>query len=337
MLLSSLPLALSGLIATAAGTPGFGLGNDGSTHTISDGGKPVLVYHYAWVEPPEGVAQNFRRTGYIHPLYGLDGEVLTEDYPSDHYHHRGVFWGWPRGEWKGKRLDTWGLSNSRQVHRALLGSGGDDKKAYLEIENDWVLDEAPDEPIVRESVRIDVHPATDVGRALDFTITLKNISDASLSLKGAVEQNKGYGGFNFRPDAARKPMHFTTALGVQTEDTFIAESPWVDVSYAVTPGSEKLSGAAIFQHPDNPDYPHPHYLIRHYAFLGHAWPGNEPYEIAAGDSVTLRYRLYTHRGNAEEGQVAEAWEAYLEDVRAGKAEPASKENSVIGATVTPAN
>ena len=36
----------------------------------------------------------YRRCHYIHPLYGLDGEVLTEDFPADHPHHRGIFWGW---------------------------------------------------------------------------------------------------------------------------------------------------------------------------------------------------------------------------------------------------
>jgi AcrR family transcriptional regulator len=40
------------------------------------------------------VPEKFRRSCYIHPLYGLDGEVMTEDFPVDHRHHRGVFWAW---------------------------------------------------------------------------------------------------------------------------------------------------------------------------------------------------------------------------------------------------
>jgi hypothetical protein len=314
MLISAFPVALCGLVALSGGTVGFGFGSDRGTHTITDGGKPVLVYHHAWVDPPEGADKKFRRTGYIHPLYGLDGEILTQDFPEDHYHHRGVFWGWPRGEWKGKRLDTWGLSNSRQANCTLLDSGTDGKTAFLESQTDWILDEAPEEPIVRETVRIDVHEASAVGRAMDFTITLKNITDAPLQLKGALEENKGYGGFNFRPDATRKPMHFTTALGPQAEDTFEVASPWVDVSYATAPGAKTQSGAAIFQHPANPNYPHSHWLVRHYAFLGHAWPGNTPVELVPGKEITVKYRLYTHRGTAEEGKVAEAFDAYMKEV-----------------------
>lgn len=313
MLKHTLTLALSGLFAITAHPVAFQVEDNEENVTVIENGTPVFVYNYTWIAPPEGVKPMFRRTAYIHPLYGLDGEVLTEDYPSDHYHHRGVFWGWPRGEWKGKRLDTWGLSNSRQVHVSIAPFSESADGPIISGKNHWILDESPDTPIVSETYRIEVHPSTEVGRAIDFTITLKNITDAPVELKGAIEQNKGYGGFNFRPDAARKPMHFTTANGVQAEDTFIAESPWVDVSYAIEPGGKKFSGAAIFQHPDNPGYPHPHYLIRHYAFLGHAWPGNTPYTIAPGKDVTVKYRLYIHRGNAEAGKVAEAWAAYVEE------------------------
>ena len=306
----SLALSLCGLLVTMASHAEFHIEDNEKNITVSENGTPVFVYNYTCMAPPDGVDPMFRRTAYIHPLYGLDGEVLTEDYPGDHYHHRGVFWGWPRGDWKGKRLDTWGLSNSRQVHVAVE-SLHEDSGPVIRGENHWVIDESPDAPIVSERYRIAVHPATDVGRAIDFTLTLKNITDAPIQLKGAIEKNKGYGGFNFRPDATRKPMHFTTASGVQAKDTFVAESPWVDVSYAVAPGSETQSGAAVFQHPENPDYPHPHWLIRHYAFLGHAWPGNTPYDLAPGKAVTLKYRLYTHRGDAKAGKVAEAWEAYV--------------------------
>src|SRR5690606_31989684 len=135
--------------------------------------------------------------GYIHPLYGIGGEVLTEDYPSDHYHHRGVFWGWPNGIWKEKRVDTWGLEGARQVHVSVTPGKSTPEQTSFAGENHWILDEAPDQPIVSETYEVVVHAATELGRALDFTITLKNISDAPLSLRGATTDSKGYGGFNF--------------------------------------------------------------------------------------------------------------------------------------------
>ncbi len=314
MLQRILLLALAACALPHFAQADFSVEDTGKTLAIAENDKPVLVYQYDWVNPPEGVEARFRRTGYIHPLYGIGGEVLTEDYPSDHYHHRGVFWGWPNGIWKGKRVDTWGLEGARQVHVSVTPGEATPEKISFAGENHWILDEAPDAPIVSETYEVIVHAATEQGRALDFTITLKNISDAPLSLRGATTDSKGYGGFNFRPDAARKPMHFTTALGPQAEDTFEVASPWVDVSYATAPGAETQSGAAIFQHPANPNYPHHHWLIRHYAFLGHAWPGNTPVELAPGKEITMKYRLYTHQGTAEEGKVAEAFDAYMKEV-----------------------
>jgi len=56
--------------------------------------SPVLVYSYGTVSG-EGVHSRYDRANYLHPVYGLDGEVLTEDFPEDHAHHRGIFWAWP--------------------------------------------------------------------------------------------------------------------------------------------------------------------------------------------------------------------------------------------------
>ena len=53
--------------------------------------RPVLVYNHG-VLSKAGVPADRNRSTYVHPLYGLDGEVLTDDFPKDHYHHRGLFW-----------------------------------------------------------------------------------------------------------------------------------------------------------------------------------------------------------------------------------------------------
>ncbi len=70
---------------------------------ITDEGKPVLRYNYKAVEPgdmldkvaPANRIYTRARSDYIHPLYGLDGEVLTRDWSIDHPHHRGIYWAWP--------------------------------------------------------------------------------------------------------------------------------------------------------------------------------------------------------------------------------------------------
>jgi hypothetical protein len=58
-----------------------------------EGGQPVLVYHFGPITSSN--APNARsRSDYFHPLYGLDGEVLTDDFPKDHDYHRALYWTW---------------------------------------------------------------------------------------------------------------------------------------------------------------------------------------------------------------------------------------------------
>ena len=69
---------------------------------------------------------------------------------------------------------------------------------------------------------------------------------------------------------------------------------------------------AIFQHPDNPGYVHPGWILRHYGFLGASWPHTAGHVLAPGEAVELRYRLFVHRGGATSAKVAEAFERYVD-------------------------
>ena len=52
--------------------------------TLYDNGKPVYKYQIA----TKTFNGTYPRANYIHPLFGLDGEILTEDFPEDHPHQR---------------------------------------------------------------------------------------------------------------------------------------------------------------------------------------------------------------------------------------------------------
>jgi len=298
-----------GLAATSwAGA--FTLDDNGSAVTVNENNKPVLVYHYTMVNPPEGVAAKFHRSCYVHPLYGLDGEVMTEDFPKDHYHHRGVFWAWPNSTYGDRKMDVWTLDDSRQVFGKWIAKEAGPDQAVLESEDNWVFDDAPDKPVVRETVRMVILPATDTARPIDISLRLENVSDKSVTMRGSDVSNKGYGGMCIRPDSTRKPMHFTAATGAIDKDMLELATPWADVSYATKPGGGKLSGIALFEHPSNPGYPHPGWILRHYGFLGQSWPHTATHEIKPGETVQLRYRMLVHRGDAKDGGVEKAFEAF---------------------------
>ena len=67
---------------------------------LTENGKPVLFYQQA----PKTLTGEYICSNYIHPLYNLDGEVLTEEFPPDHQYHRGIFLAWQigRASWRAR-------------------------------------------------------------------------------------------------------------------------------------------------------------------------------------------------------------------------------------------
>lgn len=292
----------------------FTMDDDGKSITIHENGKPVLVYHYTMVDPPKLVPAKFRRSCYIHPLYGLDGEVMTQDFPLDHFHHRGVFWAWPLCKVGEKPMDVWALEGVRQVHEKWLAREAGET-AQVGVQNVWVYDDAPDQPKVRETIQFTVRPADAQSRIIDFDLKFENVSGEAVTFLGA--KDKGYGGFCFRPDAGRKPMTFTAATGVLKEDALRLDTPWADVSYPVKPDGPS-SGVAVFEHPSVPGYPFPGWIMRHYSFLGASWPHETSHMLKPGESFTLKYRMLVHRGTAEQANVAELFKKYTAESTTAK-------------------
>jgi len=281
--------------------------SDGGRLRILQGADPVVVYNWG-VQTKAGVPDRYRRACYCHPVHAPDGTVVTGDFPKDHYHHRGIFWAWPRMKARGKAVQTWHLKGLHQRHGTWNRRSAGAAWAVVDVSNDWLLDGG--ERAGRERIRMAVYPLSDGGRAVDFTLTFEAVG-GPLELLGA--KRKGYGGFNVR-FGPRRDTTITVADGVQKEDQLLKRSPWADLSARF--GMQKeMSGGAVFVHPANPDAP-TGWILRHYGFLGACWPALQPTTLKPGKPVTLRYRVYVHRGGADEANVAQAYERYVDSTEA---------------------
>ena len=285
---------------------------NGGRLRILDGDAPVLTYNFG-DQLKQGVPKNRTRSCYCHPVWAPDGTVLTDDFPKDHYHHRGIFWAWPSMKVRGKTVQTWHLQGIHQRHAEWNSRAANSKAAMLDVSNAWVLDSG--ERVGTERLRLTLHRISGLGRAIDFALTFQ-AEGGPIELLGT--KGKGYGGFCFR-FAPRTDTVITTEAGKQKDSN---EKPfkWADLS-ARFEGAGEMSGAAVFVNPKNTGAPHG-WTLRHYGFLGPSWPGLKPYTLEPGASVVLRYRVYVHRGNAEEAGVAEAYRAYASpaDVMKGASE-----------------
>jgi len=299
------------LVAAAAEPAGFHLKPvDDNSLGIWEGEQPVLVYNHGTISR-EGVPARYDRANYVHPLYGLDGEVLTDDFPRDHYHHRGVFWAWPGMEVAGKKYDSWIPSGFHyKLERWVRKEAGKDK-AVLEAENGWY---AGGKKVVAEQLRIVAHPATETSRSIDIELVW-TATDQPVQLWGAA--GKSYGGltvrYNTRPNEKDKipeaQVAITVPEGRTKKDLAIARLHWADLA-APFPGAKGRSGAAVFIDKTHPDYP-PTWLTRHYGCLCVGWPGVKPGTLEPGKPVTCRYRLWVHRGEVDLAALKKAYEDYV--------------------------
>jgi len=277
----------------------------GVLHLFEEG-KPVLDYCFG-MQLKEGVPENRRRACYAHPIYGLDGEAITDDFPKDHYHHRGLFWGWPDMDRDGKSVSIWDLRGVEQRFDKWVGREVGPVCAQFETDGGWYVD---GERVADERVCFRVWPADEVGRALDVYLRWTAV-DKPIVIHGQKQENKGYGGPNLR--FAPRPEGttvITTPAGLQQGDGVYVSYPWTDLS-APFHGAAQVSGAAVFGSAANPRFPDA-WLLRHYGILCVCWPGRDEVPFEPGKPVEMRYRVWIHRGDAEAGRVAEAYKLYAE-------------------------
>lgn len=270
-----------------------------------EGDRPVLVYNHGVMSKP-GVPADRNRSSYIHPLYGLSGEILSDDFPKDHFHHRGLFWSWPHVRIGDETFDLWMLKGiehrferwiTREPGASAMGGGA----AILALENGWYV---RGQRQVRETVSMRVQPSTADEQVIDFEFVWSSLHHP-LTLQGA--EGKSYGGLTLR-FAPHVATVITTARGQGKDDLAIARLAWADLAGRFG-GRTETGGASIFISPTHPDYP-PEWLTRHYGVLCVGWPGVRGKTFSPGELIRCRYRVWIHRGAADVQRVQRAYEAY---------------------------
>ena len=101
------------LLDGAAKTPPLpAVTDDGRNLSLLLRGKEVLRYNYTPVPPPDpGIDPVQTRDAYIHPVKTPAGRVVTDDFPPDHLHQRGIFMAWTKTLFQGRKPDFWNLGD----------------------------------------------------------------------------------------------------------------------------------------------------------------------------------------------------------------------------------
>ena len=291
-----------------------GIGN--TSIELYEGDTTLYRYNYGTITDPKVPDKDGLNTRacYIHPVWGLSGEVLTDDFPQDHYHHHGIFWTWPYVKVGDQTYDLWMSTDIRQRFVRWLTREAGPAAAVLGVENGWFV---ADRQVATERVWIRAFHSEAESRTFDVTLVIE-AGDKPITLQG--RQEKSYGGLTFRFDVwprtdaqVRIPGKILGRGGdaaAPEQDLLNTPLPWADLSSTFS-DAHMRSGAAVFIHPRHPDYP-PTWLTRTYGALCVGWPGVKPYTIDAGKSVQLDYRIWIHKAEPTPDEIDRVYQGYVE-------------------------
>jgi hypothetical protein len=248
---------------------------------LRENGRPVLVYNYG-PQLKNGAPELKRRSGYIHPLWAPNGVVVTDDFPRDHWHHRGVFWAWPVVRRDGKQYDIWTLTGGIESRFSKWLQKKQGTTAELAVENQWVI---AGTPVLRETIALVVNPASGNQQRIGFTLTFEALG-GPIELAGSPDDEKGYGGFSVR-FAPRTDTVIRPDKGVEARDTDMVPHPWAEL---LANYGGKAARLRIDQDQSNPGHP-AGWCLRNYGFLGVNYPGLRPLRLDPGKPVKLRYEV----------------------------------------------
>lgn len=275
--------------------------------------QDVLSYQYETVYPPAGVDSSFQRSGFIHPLKTLEGHTLTRIFPTDHYHHFGIWNPWTKVEFEGDTLDFWNIGRNRTTIRFA--------------EFDWVKPEAPAPAfkVLHEHVlqtdstlrtalnewqTISISDIQPDHYLLDLDITYQCATDSAFHI---LEHR--YAGLGWRATEAwnKDNTEVLTSEGKTRNDADGTTGRWIIVQGEL---GDSYGGMVILSHPANFNHPEP---LR-------VWPDTQEEQgdifvnfsptktrnwfLQPDSSYQLRYRMVVFNGRCT-GEQAEAWfEAY---------------------------
>lgn len=269
---------------------------------VQEKGDSVLFYQSG----PKSINGRYERTNYIHPLWNVDGMILTEDFPSDHFHQRGVFWAWHQILIDGESLgDGWELKNYKQEVVHSKGRQNVDGTVSLINTVNWESDlyrpEGKFIPYLQEDNEIVVYPVEKNFRRIDFIIKLTALG-LPVSIGGS-EDEKGYSGFSIRmklPD----DVIFKGLNGVlEPQNTSISAKDYVDVSGTLDGTSS--GGVVIIDHSSNPGYPQEWILRKSKSMQNVKYPGRNPVTILSQKPLTLSYSLILYKENISTNKIQE--------------------------------
>ena len=280
-------------------------------------GQLFTEYHFRDVSRP-----------YLYPLLGVGDLPLTRHWPMDevpgeehdHPHHRS-FW-FTHGDVNGQDLWSEEEKAGRTVHQYFVQQKSGNERGVLTARNEWRAKDG--KLLAHEERTYTFYPTVRGQRTIDFQSTV--FASGEELVFGDTKE----GLFAVRvaesmrvklPKNLPGAGHLVNSRGQSDGEVWGKRAEWADYS---GPVAGKTVGIAILDHPSNPHYP-TWWHAREYGLFAANPFGQHDFEsgpkgagelrIPSGGSVTFRYRVLLHSGNAVEANVASQYAEYLSSTK----------------------
>ena len=252
----------------------------------------------------------YPRANYIHPLFSLDGSELTEDFPSDHLHQRGIFWAWHQVTIGDRRVgDMWECKDivwDIDLADTKYEDGGSISLYFNTHWRSplWVVN-GIEQPFLLERTKLKVYPRRENYRVVDIEISLQAlVPDLKI---GGCEDEKGYGGLSVRMKMPSDITFVSEGEVVSPITNQVEAGPWMDIYGSLATDGRK-AGIVIICHPDNP-MSHNKWILRKNASMQNAvYPGRYPVLVEEEKPTILSYRFIIYQGNMSENSINDLYE-----------------------------
>lgn len=254
---------------------------------------------------------------YMHPLRAPGGHVVSALAPFDHKHHKGIyvgvekvnginFWG---GKYQQQDAVAPGPASERIENVSIEVQPGPNGTQRLLIHNAWQGEEG--KVVLHEKTIVTAYP----NRLLVYDISLI-AGDAPVNFEDTKE---GFFAIRLAPTMIEKQGgQIVNAEGdVGEANCWGKTSAWVDYTGMV---DGRPVGVALFDHPGN--FRKSRYHVRGYGLFSISPFGEKAYSkgqseappisLQPGEKLQVTYGLFPHQGDAEKGQVADAYAKFVE-------------------------
>ena len=282
---------------------------------LSVGGQAALWFRMARdTVPRPDIKREIIRAGYVHPVFSPAGQLVTDDYPSNHPHHHGIWTPWTKTGFQGRSPDFWNMHNKTgaeefvALDRTWSGAVHGGFEARLKM-----VDLSAPTPVVAlhetwQLTAYDVVGATPAVRMFDLVVT-----QACATPDPLILPEYHYGGFGFRGagawngpgDAARYLTSEGITDRIKGNNT---RARWCYIGGAGDGGA--FAGTATLGHPDNFRAPQPVRLHPNMPYFSFVPQQLGEFRIEPGQPYRARFRFVVADGAPDRARIDAYWNGY---------------------------